>query len=168
MNPKRYHAVLFILLLCSAMGISQVPRQFVFYTPDTLQGFDVNTSYKDMQLYAQRNHLNPLEQLMYMRAHQEDFVEHKYGIVRKTKKAVTVPPVVTTVCNNLGFETGDYTGWTGGVGYNFNSNTPLTITSPAISTMGINYPEPYCAYHTLVTAAAGNDPYGAFPMLDPA
>ncbi|HXC05803.1 MAG TPA: hypothetical protein VNZ86_13670, partial [Bacteroidia bacterium] len=79
---------------------------------------------------------------------------------------MVVNPIVTTVCNNLGFESGDYTGWTGGIGYNFNSNTPLTVTSPLITTFGIDYPEPSCAYHTLVNAAAGNDPYGSFPMLD--
>ncbi|MFI5150587.1 MAG: PKD domain-containing protein [Bacteroidia bacterium] len=166
MSFKRLLALLFISSFCAA-GISQVPGQYVFFKGDTLNGWDAASAYQDMLSSSRLNHLNAYEQMLFIRGKQENFVEKKYNLTQAVLRSVHVNPVPTTVCNNLGFETGDYTGWTGGIGYNFNSNAALTVTSPVITTFGIDYPEPSCAYHTLVNAAAGNDPFGAFPMLDP-
>jgi gliding motility-associated-like protein len=158
---------LIVLLMHAGYCLSQVPSRYSFYTSDTLQGFDVAACYKEALLYSQQNNLNEYEKSLYIRGKEDLFVEKKYHRTAEVRKPATVPPLITSTCNNLDFETGDYTGWTGGYGYNFNSTTPLTILAPVIWTHGTNYPEPYCAYHTLVTAAAGNDPYGSFPMLDP-
>ena len=73
-----------------------------------------------------------------------------------------------TGCNNSGFEIGDFTNWTGAIGYNGNSKAPLVVTSPAISTLGNNSPETSCAFHTIITASASIvDPYGGFPAVSP-
>ncbi|MFI5150212.1 MAG: PKD domain-containing protein [Bacteroidia bacterium] len=85
----------------------------------------------------------------------------------KQQQKLSVPSVLTSTCNNVDFESGNFSGWTGAIGYNNNTLAPLTISSAGIFTLGINSPEPSCAYHTLVTAAAGNDPYSGLPMLDP-
>ena len=41
-----------------------------------------------------------------------------------------------------------FTGWTGGIGYNTNSYKPLTVTSSSITTLGINFIETSCSFHT--------------------
>jgi hypothetical protein len=74
---------------------------------------------------------------------------------------------INAQCNNANFETGDFTGWTGGIGYNANSNMPLTVTSGSISTLGLNSLETGCSFHTIMNGAGGTDPYGAFPVVDP-
>jgi hypothetical protein len=74
--------------------------------------------------------------------------------------------ITTASCNNADFETGDFTGWAGGIGYNQNSFSELNITNNSISTLGINSAEPSCSFHTLVTGA-GIDPYGRFPVVGP-
>jgi gliding motility-associated-like protein len=167
MQPNRSFLSVLLILAATVVGTAQMAGKYYFYKGDTLNGFDVTACYKDALLYADEHHLNDYEKLLYVRGRESYFVEQKYGFQNHPKKTVHVTPVVTVACNNLGFESGDFTGWTGAIGYNFNSNTPLTVTSPVISTKGLDYPEPYCSYHTLVDAAAGNDIYGLFPMLDP-
>ena len=166
---KSNRSLLSVLFLFAtvAIGTAQIAGKYYFYKGDTLDGFDVTACYKEALLYTEAHHLNEYEKRLYMIGHESYFVEKKYGLPSQEKKSLPVNPVVTAACNNLGFETGDFTGWVGAKGYNFNSNTPLTVTANGIFTHGIDYPEPYCAYHTLVDAAAGNDIYGLFPMLDP-
>jgi gliding motility-associated-like protein len=163
---KRFVSVL-IFLLCGLLSYAQVPSRFYFYSGDSLKGLDLTNLYKEMLLYAHENGLSESERLLYLMGHESQYVEKKYGFKKPEKQTKKVLPIVTAICNNLGFETGDFTGWTGGVGYNFNSTAPLTITNPIISTRGLDYPEPLCSFHTLVNAAAGTDPYGSFAMLDP-
>jgi hypothetical protein len=71
--------------------------------------------------------------------------------------------IVSAQCGNLGFEYGDYTGWTGRVGYNQNSQDTLTITGTGIFTNGPDMPVTDCSFFTLVDGAAAADPYGGFP-----
>ncbi|HXC04539.1 MAG TPA: PKD domain-containing protein [Bacteroidia bacterium] len=87
------------------------------------------------------------------------------GKSKLREAGLAVPDVLTTPCNNLGFETGDFTGWTGAVGYNSNSTTALTVLTNGVNTLGINSLETSCSFHTLVTT--GTDPYSALPMVDP-
>jgi hypothetical protein len=155
---------LFVLFNCT---YAQVPDKYCFFKGDTLQGFDVVACFKEASLYAKQHGLNETEKLLYIKGMETFFMEQKYRIDHASLKKMSVPSVLTSPCNNTGFETGDFTAWTGGVGYNSRSDSALIITTPSIKTHGIDYPEPFCANHTIVNAAAGNDPYGAFPMLDP-
>ena len=98
------------------------------------------------------------------------FVAAKYQLpVHAAKKGIPSGgiSVLNGPCNNVDFESGNFTGWIGAVGYNDNTLMPLTIASNGISTLGLNSSEPTCSYHTLVTAAGGTDPYSLLPMLDP-
>jgi hypothetical protein len=74
---------------------------------------------------------------------------------------------INAQCNNANFEAGNFSGWTGNTGYNANSNSPLTVSSGSISTLGINSAETGCSFHTLMTAAGGVDPWGSFPVIAP-
>jgi gliding motility-associated-like protein len=94
-------------------------------------------------------------------------VIHKYHLHNPVRPVVPVRSILTSACNNTDFESGNFSGWVGAVGYNINSLGPLTILSNGISTAGINAPETSCSDHTIVTAASGNDPYSGLPMLDP-
>jgi hypothetical protein len=156
----------FLLVSAIQFSLAQAPSRYCFFKGDSLNGFDVTACYTDALRFAQLNGLNDLEKLLYIRGKESVFIEQKYGLPAALRKPVGVPPAITSACNNLGFESGDFSGWTGGVGYNFSSTTALTVTSPVITTHGIDYPEPECAYHTLVDAAAGKDRFGLFPMLD--
>jgi gliding motility-associated-like protein len=168
MHSTRRGLLSFLLIIAaSTIGSAQMAGKYFFFKGDTLDGFDVTACYKKALIYTEEKHLNEYEKFLYIKGQECYFVEKKYHLPGLTRKSIPVIPVVTSACNNLGFETGDFTGWTGAKGYNFNSNAALTVTAAGIFTHGIDYPEPYCAYHTIVDAAAGNDPYGLFPMLDP-
>ncbi|MFI5148084.1 MAG: hypothetical protein ACHQRM_00005, partial [Bacteroidia bacterium] len=167
---KILHCLLF-LLLCSFECLSQNPIGYRYFSSDTLNGLDVTALYKDMISFDRVHHLNPMERNNYMYARERTFVNAKYHILNPHTSASRTAshgnPALMATCNNLDFETGDYTGWSGAYGYNSNSANPITIQSPTISTLGTDAPEGSCSYHTIVTGAGGSDPYGAFPQLDP-
>jgi len=156
-----------ILLSGASICLSQVPGRYAFYQGDTLKGFDFNACYKQTVIYSAQHGLTEYEKYLHIRGQEDLFVDQKYHRVTPKDSKLKVTPVITSACNNLDFELGNYTGWTGAWGYNNNSGLPLSVLGPVIWTHGTNYPETGCAYHTLVTAAAGNDPYSALPMLDP-
>lgn len=148
---------------------TELQQQSVFFGGDTLTGFDwkkhINIAFAKFTI--------PQERLAYMRYRERDFVKKKYKIkmlpdeIWAANHKKQVPHVMAGTCSSIDFEAGNYGSWTGGIGYNANSNQPLTITTPAITTLGNNSPENSCSYHTIVDAAAGNDPTGGFPMLCP-
>ncbi|HXC03797.1 MAG TPA: SprB repeat-containing protein, partial [Bacteroidia bacterium] len=168
---KTLLSLLFSLLI-PVFCLAQNPVRYQYYAGDTLNGFDLAKTYTDVLLFSQQHHLTLKEQNNLMYAKEKTFVRLKYHLpLPKQEKAghlvMRVNPSLLSTCNNVDFETGDYTGWTGAYGYNSNSSSPLAILSPTISTLGTNSPEGSCAYHTIVTSAIGNDPYGLFPQLDP-
>jgi hypothetical protein len=77
--------------------------------------------------------------------------------------------VLSGSCTNLDFGTGDFTGWTGAVGYDSLNNIPLNIFSngAGIHTLGLNSADSACSFHTLVNAAGGSDYFGGFTKLAP-
>jgi hypothetical protein len=156
------------LISTSIYCLAQTPGEYSFYQGDSLKGFDISGCCQEAIPYAHAKGLNAWETSLYIRGKEDLFVAKKYGIKPSVKSAISINPVPTSACNNLGFESGDFTGWTGGYGYNYHSDSSLRLTFNGVSTHGIDYPEPSCAYNTLVDIHAGLDPYGAFPMLDSA
>src|SRR5208283_27305 len=109
---------------------------------------------------------------------EKEFVKAKYNIKQlprevaaannsNSNRLIIHPRIANAACNNVDFEAGTFAGWTGTTGYNTNSNAALTTSTALITTLGIDAPETGCSFHTLVNAAAGADPWGGFPMLDP-
>jgi gliding motility-associated-like protein len=167
---NKYIFLYLLTVLCSfTPGFAQVPGKFVFYRGDTLQGMAIDKMYQESVEYSVLHHLSESELRNSLFRKEEEFVNKKYHI-QKHAKAILDPNqhiMRTSSCNNVDFENGDFSGWAGFIGYNQTSGSPLTVTSVGVSTLGINSSESTCSYHTLVTAAAGNDLLGGFSELDP-
>ncbi len=146
------------------------PGDYLFFRGDTLAGFDLkSTIYEATTLLSL-----PKEQRVYVYRKELAFVRSKYNmpvpvvinanntVERKTGNNA----VYTTGCSNLDFETGSFTNWTGAIGYNSNSSATLTVTTNGISTLGVSAAETSCSFHTVVSNATGNDPFGFFPAVD--
>lgn len=65
---------------------------------------------------------------------------------------------------NLDFENGNFTGWTGRVGYTSGIGQMTAVGSPTIWTAGVNANNYQQSYHTIMTGA-GNDPFGPFTKV---
>ncbi|HTB07629.1 MAG TPA: PKD domain-containing protein [Bacteroidia bacterium] len=144
-----------------------ISPDYLFYGGDTLNDFNFKAALDFPEVQA----LDKQDLLAYLLRQEKAFVIKKYNIAlpvphlnHSTNKSHSV--TATSPCNNADFEDGNYTNWTGNVGCNQNSNAALTITSAGINTLGTNSGETTCSWHTIVTTGA--DPYGGFPMLDPA
>ena len=160
---QKHTLSLWILLAVTAPCISQVQADYCFFKGDTLEGFDIKAAYSD----ARSQKLKGKELLSEMKVREIAFVHQKYRLLPETRPSASVPSVLTAACNNLDFETGDFTGWTGSTGYNTNSSSALTVSGNAINSLGLNSPETSCSFQTIVNAVAGPDPYSGLPMLDP-
>jgi gliding motility-associated-like protein len=153
----------------SQVPLEQIKHDCKFFTGDTLDGFALEATItggiKKFDMYSE------LKAYMYIK--EIAFIKQKYGIKKLPQELADEqrngnhPSVLTSACNNIDFENGNFTGWTGKIGYNSNSNGALTVTSTTISTAGVNSAETSCSFHTLMTAAGGTDPYGAFSVVDP-
>ncbi|MEO6882830.1 MAG: hypothetical protein ABI199_02270, partial [Bacteroidia bacterium] len=149
-----------------------IPADFIFAGADSLAGFN----WSDYYAYLNKSkgaYINPTELRFYLRKKERRYVRKKYSLpIPPPEKTATINPnnytVLTSACNNVDFEDGNFTGWTGFKGYNGNSNAALTTTATGIFNGALNNGINTCQWHTLESAAAGNDPYGNFPMLDPA
>jgi gliding motility-associated-like protein len=160
----RRKLLILILFLCSSTwGIGQAISNFHFFAGDTLDGFDIPACQQE----ALRASCGKTEVPSYIRAKEKAFVLAKYHLPNLVKPLLHVKSMLTSTCNNTDFESGNFSGWVGAVGYNNNSLGPLSILSNGISTTGMNAPETSCSDHTLLTSASGNDPYSGLPMLDP-
>jgi gliding motility-associated-like protein len=163
--------LLLIFLSVCFFSKAQLSVDYSFFKGDTLQGFDLNTAVFELKQVAARHHMTEREFKLRLYKKQKDFVAVKYRALLpnpSTRSTISGPiSVLTSTCNNVDFEDGNFTGWVGAVGFNNNTLLPLTIASNGIQTLGLNSPETSCSYHTLVTAAAGKDPYSGLPMLDP-
>ncbi|MFI5149148.1 MAG: gliding motility-associated C-terminal domain-containing protein [Bacteroidia bacterium] len=152
-------------VLCFSVSRGQSADSYTFFKGDTLSGFDIQAAYQD----ALKDHCHGREVEAFIKQKENAFVAAKFNMPHLVRKAAskTVPTILNTACNNSDFEAGTFAGWTGGVGNNPSSTGPITITNPAIVSGPIDASETSCFYHTLVDAAAGNDPYSGLPMLDP-
>jgi gliding motility-associated-like protein len=160
---KRSALSFLLLLLAPIYCLAQVSDTWRFYKGDSLNGFDLQSAYSE----ALALKLKGAELVGEVKSKQRAFVNQKYGIHPVVKADVVTPSILTAGCNNLGFETGDFTGWTGSVGYNTNSSAGLKVTATGINSLSLNAPENSCSFQTIVNAAAGVDPYSGLPMLDP-
>jgi len=159
----------FLLLTTWKLGISQVAATYLFYQGDSLQGMNMDSLYQATSAYRSAHHLNESEFRKALYVKEQAYVYQKFGIplispaFRDPNKNLTL----TSACNNVDFENGNFAGWTGYIGFNINSGFPLFTTATGINTLGLNSNESTCSYHTLVSAGAGNDLLGGFPELDP-
>jgi len=156
------HILLLLLVGIFSPEISwaQEKGTYLFFGGDSLSGFPLKSEYQQAKKELKKED----DIANYLRKREEVYVSRKYFPYLQPKGP---GGILTTPCNNLGFETGDTTGWTGATGVTSGATTPLTINGNAFSTLGLNSSETSCSFHTLVNAAAGNDPWGKFPMLDP-
>src|ERR1041385_5581908 len=79
----------------------------------------------------------------------------------------TSQPAAPLFLMNNGFETGDFTGWSGEIGDNtMSSNGPLQSIQPGIFSTSVNAAgTDINARHTILTSAGGNDTCGGFPVV---
>ena len=92
-----------------------------------------------------------------------------------TTKVMILRSSATAVqCNNLGFESGDFTNWSwqdvtdqGGVNTSFKINSSGSATNIAPVVGPVNSKVDECYDFTLLTAASINDPYGNFSVANP-
>ncbi len=126
---------------------------------DSLAGFNAD-SVRNVAIQAG---IEPWEQEVHVQACAYRFLQKKYGSTQRNGN----PPIVTpqTPCTNMGFETGDFSGWTGYIGDNTVSSLgPLQAIVPGIFTGQIDPAvTDQNARHSLMTTAGGNDPCGGFP-----
>lgn len=148
----------------------QLSRECFFFGGDSLVGFNFEAA--KAQAYAEGNTMYS-EFRVFMFREQAKFVKAKYNIAmlpfetvpQPKRKNADPPPSAMGACGNLDIETGDFTGWVGGSGYNTNSNAPLTVAGTAYYNIDQSIYD--CNDFQLITAAYGNDPVGGFPGKDP-
>ena len=160
---KKNTCLLLLFLVTYGICQAQMLPQFYFYKGDTLDGFDMSGCFVN----AHKANIDAHDMRGYVKQQEMAFVRTKYHLPQISRKITPVNPIVTAACNNLGFEAGTFANWTGATGSNANSQQPLSATTAGFINLGLNSAETSCSYQTLVNAAAGNDPWGGFPMLDP-
>ena len=175
---KKHLRLLLILTFFSGLLSAQteIPARYLFFPAESLKGFDFHFCLQELGAYHAIHHLNDAEKDQFIKTHEESFIREKTHLMPASKgeqltyknvPAAKLTKIQSAGCHNLDFETGDYTGWAGDIGYNMNSGMPLTLWGSGITSLGTDAAESSCSYHTLVDASSGFDPYGFFPMLDP-
>jgi hypothetical protein len=140
----------------------QLFKKFSVYGEDVLGGYDILSAYKTA---LEKEHITTVQELKsFFYIDQTKFL-NKNNSVTKSSGTSFIPSnksVQTAGCDNLDFENGDYTNWAGKIGYNTNSDSNFTVTDTGIFTLGMNQPSNACTFHTLISSAYGNDPFGIF------
>lgn len=130
---------------------------------DSLAGFNSDS----VRNIAIQGGIEPWEQEVFVHMCEERFLDNKFGFNERNGN----PPIVTpqTPCTNMGFESGDFSGWSGFIGdNNISSAGPLQSQTVGIFTGALNPAiGDMTARHSIMNAAAGNDPCGAFPIVPP-
>lgn len=157
------HKLLLSVAACalSILASAQNSQQKPVTRQDSLMGFKVD-SVVNMSVAAR---LEPWEHNIFIRISEERFLDKKYGRNNRNQSNPVVTPQAP--CTNTGFETGDFTGWTGAVGDNNASSLgPLQSIVPGIFTGAIDPAvTDASARHSLMTVAGGNDDCGGFPVV---
>jgi gliding motility-associated-like protein len=167
---RKYILLSALFLSIIRISSAQMPEKYLYFKGDSLDSYDAGQAYRAAVEFSLMHHLNTSEMARYIYNEQRQFISRKYHLTDNHSLKVIDPAqfrMQTAPCNNVDFENGNYTGWTGFIGYNSASGTPLTVTANGVHTLGTNSPETSCSYHTLVSAAGGTDPWGVFPMIDP-
>ena len=172
------------------VSIEEIRGNCVFYRQDSLAGFpfeaNLEIAMKKFPLYMEvRNYMHRLE---------NDFVSNKYHIAKDPYIAIkdiggTVEITrnghkhaegenevtrngnfnqtysANPACNNADWELGNFTNWTGSIGYNANTNTNLKVTTVGIVS-GPNNSALNACYNEVIMSTVANDYYGA-AQIDP-
>jgi gliding motility-associated-like protein len=148
--------------------VEKIVKDCSFFSEDTLRGFDINANVKEALLTFKN--VNELKRDLYVK--EIEFIRKKYNsknflfnLTNSPQNRINPNTVLTSACNNIDFENGNFGGWTGSIGYNTNSNGALNSTAAGINTLGLNSPEASCSYHTIVSTGA--DPYSGLAMVSP-
>ena len=169
--------LLFILAtVLSATLSAQTKADYIFFKGDTLVGFDFNRAINE----ATTKLSMPKEQKVYVKLKENAFVKSKYHLTKlpfepntQTQSRIATEIKVATTntanpaCNNADFGLGNFTNWSGEIGYNPNTNQNLVITSAGIVTGPNNSALNACFNYNLMTAAGGTDYFGGFPVVPP-
>jgi hypothetical protein len=164
----RSNILFFTICLFSGLGFSQTSSPSLLFQGDTLKGFDSDSCYRSVLSRLKENGISRNEAIAFVRRKKQEFLRAKYHLNTSPQTAISVgsgQKLLSPYGNNLGFETGDFTGWIGGRGYNQHSTNSLTIYSSGLISLGANSPETGCSMQTPVNT--GTDPYGGFSMVDP-
>ncbi|MFI5151659.1 MAG: hypothetical protein ACHQRM_18180, partial [Bacteroidia bacterium] len=173
--------------------LSLTPDNYRFFMGDSLDGFDFDAAFLDLNRINTGGRMTEGEKRSIIRHKQAHYVQEKFHIPTpliaerstpaqrlkefqeltikslKERKAKGINPHPLSGCNNAGFETGDFTGWSGGYGFNAGTRPnglSLFIKSFTIgSPYGPNQPVGACQPHTLMSA--GTDPYSGQSVTDP-
>src|SRR6185437_13618710 len=84
------------------------------------------------------------------------------------KTSGSVNTVFAAGCNNIDFETGDFTNWTGFEGYNENTTQPLTQSGGTLNPppTNLNSAETSCQYYAII-ANGSTDPNMGIVLTSP-
>lgn len=146
--------------ICLVVSVLQAQTGDVTPTrADSLAGFNRDSC----NAVAVQAGIADWEKTIYLNKCEELFLNKKYGNARLGN-----PPVIIqmTPCTNMGFETGDYTGWSGYTGDNTVSSLgPLQNIVPGIQSGQLNPAENDAnARHSIMSAPGGNDACGNFSV----
>jgi hypothetical protein len=169
MSIYRLFPLFVFTVLLSFFSVAQTTGELHYYGGDSLKGFDLQSCLRESILFRSAHQLTDAETRSWIHQKEKAFIEQKFGkkpSAPPSSSRLAMPGILTGPCNNVGFESGDYTGWTGAIGYNKNSNAPLTLTATGIRTLGINSAETSCSYHTLLGPLAGTDKYSGLSAVD--
>src|SRR5579872_3870401 len=130
-DPTTYDKSRHLIKLTREIPTERMMKECAFFKGDSLAGFDMasalNEFIPDFHIYRE------LKVNMFRK--EAEFIKKKYKIAQlpyeteANKRTINPNPVLTGACSNVDFESGNFTGWTGKVGYNTNSAGALTITS---------------------------------------
>jgi gliding motility-associated-like protein len=180
--------LIFVFFLCSIFSNAQninnetndnsalVPKQQIisdckYFSPDSLAGFPLEAEID--KLLPKQHSYSELTNVIYKK--EINFIKNKYKIIKlpfelaAEKNIIHTNTPLSAGCNNMGFDdTNDFTGWTGYEGNNSNSNAPLNLVTGPITPVAVYNPaSTSCDYFSLISATAGNEPLGGFPLASP-
>ncbi|HXC04756.1 MAG TPA: SprB repeat-containing protein, partial [Bacteroidia bacterium] len=173
--------------------LALTPDNYRLFKGDSLDGFDFDAAFLELNKINNGGRMAEMEKRMFMKHREAHYIQDKYHLTTplvaergtpaqrlkefqehlvheiNAKKASGTNPHPLSGCNNAGFETGDFTGWSGGYGFNAGARPnglSLFIKSFTIgSPYGNNQNVSTCQPHTLVSG--GTDPYCGLSVLDP-
>lgn len=164
---KKITLFLVLSAVCFVPAFSQVavtPHHHE-HENDSLEGFNPDS----VMAIAFAAHLEPWEAAMFLSRSKQLYKVKKYDLNGYNERGNGLIGTVTpqTACSNMGFETGDYSAWQGAIGdNNLNSLGPLQNIQVGIYNGAVDPPvTDNTARHNIMTAAAGNDPCGGFPIV---
>lgn len=148
--------------LVTSYSYAQDPSNSSVTRADSLSGFNRDSCYA----VATQAGIEEWEKAIYLHKCEELFLNKKYGNARLGQPPVVIP---MTPCTNMGFETGDFSGWNGFIGDNtVNSLGPLQNISTGIFSGQLNPLESdQNARHSVMNAAGGTDNCGGFSVCPP-